>query len=244
MLEPNPDQVAAGQVAAAIHAAVGRMIQPGLNLLTIERAIADQIRQSGTKPAFLGYKGYPAVSCLSVNSVVVHGIPVDYELQEGDVISVDLGVSKNGWIVDTAVTHAVGKISAEVAQLLQVTKKALDEAVPLARLGGHVGDIGAEVQSIVEKSGFFVVRELTGHGVGKELQMPPSIPNFGQSGRGAMIKEGMVLAIEPITALRPVAVDVGADNWTITARPDVICAHFEHTVFVGKNGPVILTAQP
>jgi len=244
MNKPHPDLVAAGQVAGRIHAEIGQMVAPGVNLLEIETAIKDKIKQTGMKPAFLGYKSYPAVSCLSVNSIVVHGIPTNYKLRVGDVLSVDLGVTNNGWIVDTADTHAIGAVGEPVKKLLQTTRKALDEAILQIRPGSRTGDIGAKVQEVVEKAGFFIIKELTGHGVGKELQMPPSIPNFGKIGQGALIKEGMVLAIEPITALQKVRVEVEEDDWTIRAYPDVICAHFEHTVFVGPDGPVILTLQP
>jgi len=242
MDKPSPDLIAAGALAAAIHAEIKTLIRPGLNLLEIEQVIADRIKSSGMKPAFLGFHGYPAVSCLSVNSVVVHGIPVDYQLQAGDIISVDLGVEKNGWIVDTALTHPVGTVSQSVNHLLKTTEQSLLAGISLAKAGNHVGDIGAKVQSIVEKAGFFIIKELTGHGVGPELQMPPNIPNFGRPGHGPILKEGMVLAIEPITALKPVQVRLEADDWTIKAYPDVVSAHFEHTIFVTKDAPIILTA--
>ncbi|MEK7535338.1 MAG: type I methionyl aminopeptidase [Patescibacteria group bacterium] len=241
MSEVNQDLVFAGRVAAQIHQNVARLVRPGVNLLEIEDQISAQILVSGTKPAFLGYKKYPAVSCLSVNSAVVHAIPVNYVLRDGDVLSVDLGVKKNGWIVDTAWSHAIGKIDSRKRELLSVTKKALYEAIKVARVGNHVGDIGQIVQNIIEEAGFYVIRDLTGHGVGKKLQMPPSIPNFGHKGTGPELHEGMVLAIEPITALSRVSLTLEEDNWTVRAHPDVVCAHFEHTIVVTKGSPVVLT---
>lgn len=241
MPEINQDLIDAGRLAAQVHQDIAKLIAPGLNLLTIEKRIAELIAASGMKPAFLGYKNYPAVSCLSVNSVVVHAIPQNYVLKTGDVLSVDLGVEKNGWIVDTAQTHAVGQVSPQIAKLLEVTKRALTEGIEAASAGNRTGDIGHIVQTIVESAGFYIIRDLTGHGVGKKLQMPPSIPNFGRAGTGALIKEGMILAIEPITALGPVSLTVEKDQWTIRAHPDVVCAHSEHTIVITKNGPVILT---
>lgn len=244
MAKPTSDLLSAGKLAGIIHREIGELIAPGLNLLKIEELIRERISSAGMKPAFLGYNGYPAVSCLSVNSVVVHGIPYDYALKSGDIISVDLGVEKNGWIVDTAITHPVGIVTEPIQRLLQITKQALDEALLLAKPGNHIGDIGAKVQSIIESAGFYIIKELTGHGVGSKLQMPPNIPNFGRTGHGPVIKEGVILAIEPITALQPVKVTVESDNWTIKAYPDVASAHFEHTIYVTSSGPIILTTWP
>ncbi len=242
MTKPPIELVAAGQTAHQIHQEVKAMIRPGLNLLAIEEKVKDMTCRSGMQPAFLGYHGYPATSCLSVNSVVVHGIPTNYTLRVGDVVTVDIGVKNGGWIVDTALTHPVGQISAEATQLIEITKKSLTEAIKQARAGRHVGDISFAIQQIVEAAGFYIIRELTGHGVGKKLQMPPSIPNHGRAGNGPELKEGMILAIEPITALKPVKVTIDNDKWTISASPAVVCAHFEHTVFVTQGDPVILTA--
>ena len=241
MPDINQDLVQAGRLASQIHKEIAEFVAPGVNLLSIEERIAKRIAGAGMKPAFKGYKNYPSVSCLSVNSAVVHAIPYDYALKSGDVLSVDLGVEKNGWIVDTAHTHAVGQVAPRVAELLEVTKFALAEGIKVAKAGNHTGDIGQIVQKIVESAGFYIIRDLTGHGVGKKLQMPPSIPNFGRAGTGALIKEGMILAIEPITALQKVSLTIERDQWTIRAHPDVVSAHFEHTIVVTKNDPVVLT---
>lgn len=237
----SQELIEAGRIASRIHREIVVLVKPGVNLLAIEKRINELIKLSGAKAAFLGYKGYPAASCLSINSAVVHAVPRNYLLRDGDVLTIDLGVEKNGWIVDTAWSHAVGQAPLKVAQLLRTTKKALFEAIKVARIGNRTGDIGQTVQKIVEKSGFFIIRDLTGHGVGKKLQMPPSIPNFGRAGTGTPLKEGMILAIEPITALEKVSLTLESDHWTIRAQPDVICAHFEHTIAVTKNGPLVLT---
>lgn len=241
MSQKSKDLVEAGRIAAVTHREVAPLAIPGVNLLDIEKRVKELISASGAKAAFLGYKGYPAASCLSINSAVVHAIPQNYILKSGDVLSVDLGVEKNGWIVDTAWSYAVGTVTPRVSELLSVTTKSLDEAIKVARVGNTTGDIGHVVQTIVEKAGFHIIRDLTGHGVGKELQMPPSIPNYGESGTGVKLKEGMILALEPITAIEPVRLTVENDKWTIRAHPDVVCAHFEHTIVVTKSGPVILT---
>ena len=238
----NQNLIEAGRVAAEIHQEISNMVGPGVNLLSIEKRIKELINSAGMKAAFLGYKNYPAASCLSVNSVVVHAPPRNYQLKSGDVLSIDFGVEKNGSIVDTAQSIAIGQVAPEVAKLLSVTKRALNEAIKISLAGLRIGDIGHCVQTIVEESGFYVIRDLTGHGVGKELQTPPTIPNFGRAGTGQEIKEGMILAIEPITALKPVKLTLNSDSWTVQAQPiDVICAHFEHTIVITKNSPVVLT---
>lgn len=237
----SQDLIEAGRLATQIHQEISGLIAPGVNLLTIEKRITERIAIAGMKAAFKGYKNYPSASCLSVNSAVVHAIPYDYSLKPGDVLSVDLGINNNGWIVDTAQTHPIGQVSPRINQLLEVTKRALTEGIKAAKAGNHTGDIGQIVQKIVESAGFYIIRDLTGHGVGKKLQMPPSIPNFGRAGTGALMKEGMILAIEPITALQKVSLVIEKDGWTIRTHPDVVSAHFEHTIVVTNNGPVILT---
>jgi methionyl aminopeptidase len=241
MSQINKDLIEAGRIAAVTHREVATLAIPGVNLLTIEKKVKELISASGANAAFQGYKGYPSASCLSVNSAVVHAIPQNYVLKSGDVLSVDLGVEKNGWIVDTAWSHAVGRVAPRVSELLSVTKRSLDEAIKVACIGNRTGDIGHIVQTIVEKAGFHIIHDLTGHGVGKELQMPPSIPNYGKAGTGVVLEEGMILALEPITAIQPVQLTIENDNWTIRAHPDVVCAHFEHTIIITKSGPVVLT---
>ncbi|MEX1052098.1 MAG: type I methionyl aminopeptidase [Patescibacteria group bacterium] len=230
-----------GEVAKKAHAAVKAAIRPGVTARELDKIAHDVITGAQMKPAFLGYKGYPAASCISINDEIVHGIPSDQELREGDIVSVDLGVEKDGCIVDTARTHPVGRVSGELSRLLTVTDNALQQAIAVAKPGNRVGDIGAAAEAVVKQGGFHVVRDLTGHGVGKSLQEPPSIPNFGRAGTGTLLEEGMVLAIEPITSLKPTDIAVLSDNWTIVATAHCPCAHFEDTIYLTKSGSVILT---
>ncbi len=232
---------AVGNVAKLAHAAVKAAIKPGVTALELDKIAHELIINAEMLPAFLGYKNYPATTCISVNDEIVHGIPTDRMLEEGDIVSVDLGVELDGCIVDTARTHPVGEISGELSRLLKVTDNALQQAVAAAKTGGRVGDIGAVAEKVVKQGGFHVVRDLTGHGVGKTLQEPPSIPNFGQPGTGALLKAGMVLAIEPITSLKPTNIAVLSDNWTIVATAHCPCAHFEDTIYMAADGPVVLT---
>ena len=233
----------AGSVAARLHTEIGRMIKPGVNLLEIEELAVNRIKEAGMKPAFQGYKGYRYATCLSVNEEIVHGLPHDYTLETGDIISVDLGVKKDGMMVDTARTHAVGKISHTLSNLLAVTQTALHEALPLCRAGNTTGDIGAIIEKTVKEGSCAVIPELTGHGVGKTLQEPPSIPNHGRPGTGTTLKEGMVLAIEPITCLEKTDIAILADGWTIIARNGLPCAHFEDTVVITDGTPLVLTRE-
>lgn len=232
-----------GVVAKQAHRAVQAAIRPGITAVELDKIAHDVIVNAGAKPAFLGYKGYPAATCISVNDEVVHGIPTERVLEEGDIVSVDLGVERNGCIVDTARTHPVGEVSGELRRLLQVTDSALQEAIAQAKVGNRVGDIGAAAEKVVKQGGFHIVRDLTGHGVGKTLQEPPSIPNFGRPGTGVPLREGMVLAIEPITSLKPTEIAMLSDNWTIIATAHCPCAHFEDTIYLTKSGPVVLTGS-
>lgn len=234
--------IKAGKLASRIHRDVAAMIKPGLNLLEIEKYVNDEIRSNKMLPAFYGYKGYKFATCLSVNEEIVHGLPHDYELASGDILSVDLGVSCDGWMVDTARTHAVGTITPRLQQLLSSTAFALELAVQEARIGNTVGDIGAVVEKTVTEAGFSVVKELTGHGVGKTLQEPPTVPNFGRKGSGPTLKEGVVIAIEPITSVDQTDIAILSDGWTIIASNGSPCAHFEDTVLITNDGPVVLTA--
>ncbi len=234
-------QHAAGLVAWNLFEELEQLIKPGLNLLTIEELARKRIESNKMKPAFLGYKGYPAVTCLSVNSAVVHGIPYDYALKSGDVVAVDIGINNNGYLVDTARTYGVGEISSENQKLLTTTSAALEAAIPLCRAGTSVGVVGQSIQETVEAAGFSIIDELAGHGVGETLQEEPSVPNHGPADRGAKLTVGTVIAIEPITAVKPVTIAILEDGWTIIAQPDVVTAHFEHTVLITDNGPVVLT---
>jgi methionyl aminopeptidase len=205
-------------------------------------AIAEQrLQEAGAEPAFKGYHGYPATICASVNEQVVHGIPSDRPLVDGDIISIDMGARMDGFYGDSAVTVPVGEISPEAAKLLKVTEESLYRALAAVRAGARVSDIGAAVQSHVEASGFSVVREFVGHGIGAKLHEEPQIPNYGQPGRGPRLAEGMVLAIEPMVNIGKPAVRVLGDGWTAVTKDGSLSAHFEHTVVVTPTGCRILT---
>jgi len=236
-------QQTAGQVAHDFFEELNGFIKPGVNLLDIEALAAKRIAGAGLKPAFLGYKGYPAVTCISVNSAIVHGIPYSHQLEEGDVVAVDIGINNDGWLVDTARTYGVGRITDQHQKLLDTTKLALEQAIEVCCEGNTVGDIGATVAACVKAAGFAVVKELSGHGVGKTLQEAPSIPNYGKPGTGPKLTSGMVIAVEPIIAVKPVEVVILQDGWTIAAREEVVSAHFEHTIAITESDPIILTKR-
>jgi len=231
----------AGQVAKSIHLQVADFIDIGVNSLEIESLVSNAIKKANMQAAFRGYKGYPSCSCISINDTVVHGIPRDYILEKGDVISVDIGVENKGYIVDTARTYLVGSDNPKLARFIDVTKKSLTEGIKQALPGNRTGDIGHAIETYVRKNGFSIIKDLTGHGVGKTLQEPPSIPNFGHPGKGVLLKAGMILAIEPITSISPVVLHLESDGWTIVASSGVKTAHFEDTIILTNSEPVILT---
>jgi methionyl aminopeptidase len=218
-------------------------VQPGVSTSDLERYIERRIAQLGARPAFKGYRGYPCCLCASVNSEVIHGIPSERCLEKGDILSLDMGVVVDGYYGDSAITVPVGEISESTQRLLRVTQEALQLAIDQARLGNRLGDISATVQQHVEENGYSVVREFVGHGIGRQLHEEPQIPNFGQPGHGPVLKQGMVLAIEPMVNAGGPAVRVLADNWTAVTADGNLSAHFEHMVAVSRNGPDILTLQ-
>ena len=218
--------------------------QPGVTTADLDQLASTLTRERGAAPAFLGYHGYPASLCASVNDEVVHGIPSSRRvLREGDVVGLDFGVVKDGFYGDSARTVAVGQPSPEAMRLLDVTRDALAAGVAAARPGGHVGDIGAAVQAFVEERGFAVVREFVGHGIGRRLHEPPQVPNFGRRGAGASLSPGLVLAIEPMVNAGGRRVEILDDGWTAVTADGSLSAHFEHTVVVTENGPEILTLR-
>lgn len=232
---------AANALVARILAELASVAAPGVTTRELDALAERRIREAGARPAFKGYRGYPATLCASVNEQVVHGIPSDRRLVEGDIVSLDMGVVLNGFYGDAAVTVGVGRISDEAARLLRVTEAALAEAIGCVRVGARVSDISHAIQRVVEGQGFSVVREFVGHGIGTQLHEEPQIPNYGAPGRGPRLAEGMVLAIEPmVNAGRP-GVKVLADGWTAVTKDGSLSAHFEHTVAVTANGPRILT---
>jgi methionyl aminopeptidase len=225
-----------------VHDAVKSAVRVGATTMDLERAAAAKVEELGVKAAFLGYHGYPAVLCTSVNNEVIHGIPNDKRvLQEGDVVSVDCGVIVDGYYSDAAVTHPVGKISASAEKLLRVTEASLYAAIDKALVGGRLFDISNAVQTVCEAEGYGVVREFVGHGIGKSMHEDPQVPNYGDAGKGPRLKAGMVLAIEPMINIGSAEVKVLEDGWTAITVDGSISAHFEHTVAITKDGPVILT---
>ena len=219
------------------------LVRPGITTMDLERAAERRIRELGAKPAFKGYYEYPCVLCTSVNSEIVHGIPSEKRtLKDGDIVSIDCGVVLDGYYGDAAITVPVGdKVSEELRKLLQVTEASLYRGIEAARIGNTVGDVGAAVQELVEANGFSVVREFVGHGIGTRLHEDPQVPNYGTRGHGARLREGMVIAIEPmVNAGRPGA-RLLDDKWTAVTEDGSYSAHFEHCVAVTEDGPVILT---
>ena len=226
-------------VLAELEAAVA----PGVTTEDLDRLAARLIRDGGAESAFKGYRGYPSTLCASVNDQVVHGIPSNRALHEGDIISLDMGVKLNGFFGDSAVTVPVGKVSEEASTLLRVTQESLEKGIAQVKLGGRVSDIGHAIQQHVEAHGFSVVREFVGHGIGAALHEEPQIANYGEPGRGPRLAEGMTLAIEPMVNLGRPAVKVLADGWTAVTKDGSLSAHFEHTVAVTRTGPLVLTRR-
>ena len=219
------------------------LVQPGVTTGELDEVAEERIRAAGAVPAFKGYRGFPATLCASVNDEVVHGIPSDRRLSDGDILSLDMGVLMDGFYGDSAVTLAVGPIAESTRRLLAVTEEALEHAIAQVRVGGRVSDLGHAVQQHVEQHEFSVVREFVGHGIGTALHEEPQIPNYGAPGRGPRLIEGMVLAIEPMVTMGKSAVKVLKDGWTAVTRDGSLAAHFEHTVAVTSDGPVVLTRR-
>ena len=231
----------AGAVVAATHDLLREHVRPGVTTGELDRIADEFIHSRGGVPTFKGYRGYPASICVSPNETVVHGIPGGYVLEDGDVISIDVGVTLGGFVADSAWTFPVGEISPEAERLLETGEAALYAGLEQARGGNRVGDISAAVQRATEEAGFSVVRSLVGHGVGRSMHEEPQIPNFGEPGRGPLLADGMTLAIEPmITAGRPDVVLL-EDRWSILTEDGSLSAHFEHTVAVTPEGPRVLT---
>lgn len=221
------------------------LVAPGISTLELDRVAEEYVRGRGALPAFKGYRGYTATLCVSVNDVVVHGIPDPGNvLAEGDIIGCDMGVILDGWFGDSARTFAVGKVDDEARRLLDVTREALHAGIAQAVEGNRIGDIGHAVQSHVEAAGFAVVRDLVGHGIGRQLHEDPQVPNYGRPGKGLKLSVGQVLAIEPmVNAGRPEVFTKG-DGWTVVTRDGRRSAHFEHTIAVGRETPEILSTSP
>jgi len=231
----------AGRVVAEILDLISENIRPGVTTAELDRLAAEQFKRLKAKPAFLGYQGFPANICVSVDDEVVHGIPGSRKLVEGQIVSVDIGSIVDGYYGDSARTFPVGEISDEAKRLLDVTAKSLHKGIEKCVVGNHLGDLSAAIQSYVEGEGFSVVRDLVGHGIGRKMHEEPQVPNFGEAGTGIELKEGLVIAIEPMINAGKYDVRVLADGWTVVTADGSLSAHFEHTVAITPNGPEILT---
>jgi methionyl aminopeptidase len=234
---------ASGRAARTVLEKVAALIRPGVTTRELDQAAADFMADLKCKSAFLGYRGFPGQVCISVNEEVVHGIGGSRRLQPGDIVSLDVGVNKAGWIGDTATTVAVGQISDGASKLLEVTQEALRIALLHAESGRRLGDLCSAIEQAVLAHGFSVVREFVGHGVGKKLHEEPQIPNFGVAGEGPRLKPGMTLAIEPMVNIGRPDVRVLSDGWTVVTRDNQLSAHFEHTVLITRGAPEILTCS-
>jgi len=234
----------AGQVLAGIFQALGPQIAPGISTREINDLAERLIREHGGVPSFLGYRGFPASICASPNNAIVHGIPNDGPLVEGDILSVDCGLILDGWHADSAYTYPVGKIDEEAARLLEVTVRSLRAGIEQCRPGNRVGDIGAAIQKVVEDAGFSVVREYAGHQIGRQMhEGDVQIPNYGTAGRGPVLEPGIVFALEPMVNAGDWRTKLLDDNWTVVTEDGSLSAHFEHTVAITPAGPMVLT-QP
>jgi methionyl aminopeptidase len=233
----------AGRIVAETLALVGDHVRPGVTTAELDSLAEEFIRSQGGFPTFKGYRGYPASICASPNDMVVHGIPGPHALSDGDILSVDVGVTLGGFVADSAFTFAVGEISPEAERLLEIGQAALEAGVDQCRPGRRLSDISHAVQATTEEAGFSVVRSLVGHGVGRAMHEDPQIPNFGAPGRGPLLAEGMTFAIEPMITAGEADVVVHDDEWSISTRDGSLAAHFEHTVAITESGPQILTAE-
>jgi methionyl aminopeptidase len=230
-----------GAILKECFALAGRIIKPGISRREIDRAIEKKIVARGARPAFKGFQGFPAATCISVNEEVVHGIPDDRTVEEGDIVGVDIGVFKDGYYADAARTFPVGEITPEVEKLMRVTREALSAGIAQAVIGNRLSDISHAVEKHVLENGFSVVKTLVGHGIGQEMHEQPQVPNFGPPGQGPTIEEGLVIAIEPMVNAGGPDVFTLGDGWTVVTVDHMLSAHFEETVAVTKDGPQILT---
>jgi methionyl aminopeptidase len=232
---------ASGAVLAECLDMLEAAVAPGVTTLQLDEMAEQFIRERGGVPSFKGYHGFPGSICPSVNEEVVHAIPGPYALAEGDIISIDCGVTLDGWVSDSARTIPVGQVSQAATDLMDATRRSLAAGISQARPGNRTGDIGAAVQDVVERAGFNVVRTLVGHGVGRSMHEEPQVPNFGQAGTGVLLEEGVVIAIEPMVTERDPEVVLGGDGWVVSTKDQGLAAHFEHTVAITAAGPRILT---
>jgi len=245
IVRKSPEQIeamaAAGEILTRCLKMMAGKARAGVTTKELDTAAERFIRSQDAEPAFKGYRGFPGSICASPNSMVVHGIPGPYELKRGDVLSVDVGVIKDGWVADAAITVPIGPVDAEARKLLDVTQAALFAGTEQMRPGNHLGDLSAAIQRTVEIEGFSVIRTLVGHGIGREMHEDPQVPNFGEPGKGPALEEGTVLAIEPMVNAGGSLVQMGDDGWAVYSQDGSLAAHFEFTVAVTAEGPRVLT---
>lgn len=232
---------AAGRIVAATLQLLGNEIRPGVTTKQLERLAVQFIRSQGGRPTFKGYNGFPGYICTSIDAEIVHGIPGERPLKEGEIISLDIGVTLDGYVGDGAYTFPVGEVNPDKQRLMAVTAEALRLGIAQAQPGNYLSDIGHAIQSYVEQNGMGVVRQLVGHGIGRNLHEPPEVPNYGEPKRGPMLREGMCLAIEPMVTLGTYEIEVLSDGWTVVTRDRLPSAHYEHTIAITATGPQILT---
>jgi methionyl aminopeptidase len=245
IIKKTPDEVdqmaASGAVLVRCLKMLASKVRAGITTEELDAAAEKFIRSQGATPAFKGYRGFPGSICASPNSMVVHGIPGPYELKRGDVISIDVGVVKDGWVSDAAMTLPVGPVGPEAQKLLDVTKASLFAGARQMRPGNHLGDVSAAIQHAVEGEGLSIIRTLVGHGIGRDMHEEPQVPNFGEPGKGPELEDGMVLAIEPMVNAGGPLVRMGEDGWSVYSEDGSLAAHFEFTVAVTPDGPRVLT---
>ncbi len=245
IIRKTPEQIEEMAAAGAIQVQALNMLRamasPGVTTMALDVAAEKFIRSQGAEPSFKGYRGFPGSICASPNSMVVHGIPGPYECKRGDILSIDVGVTYGGWVADAAITVPVGAIEPEVQQLLDTTRASLFEGIEKLRPGNHLSDVSNAIQRRIEADGMYVIRSLVGHGVGRAMHEDPQIPNFGEPGRGPVLEEGMVLAIEPMVNLGTAEIKMGDDGWAVYSKDDSPAAHFEFTTAITADGPRVLT---
>jgi methionyl aminopeptidase len=245
IIKKTPEQVdkmaASGEILVRCLKMLASKVRAGITTEELDAVAEKFIRSQGAEPAFKGYRGFPGSICASPNSMVVHGIPDGYELKRGDILSIDVGVIKDGWVSDAAITVPVNPVSSEAQKLLDVTKASLFAGVEQMRAGNHLGDVSAAIQRSVELEGLSIIRTLVGHGIGRDMHEEPQVPNFGDPGKGPELEEGMVLAIEPMVNAGGPLVRMGEDGWSVFSEDGSLAAHFEFTVAVTPEGPRILT---
>jgi methionyl aminopeptidase len=234
----------AGAVVGAVLALLKRSVGPGITTRELDHIAYQEILRHGAKPTFKGYRGFPASICTSINQEIVHGIPSKRVLKEGDILKLDVGATMDGFIGDAAISVGVGQVSQEVIDLMEATRLSLEEGIKAAQPGNRIGDVAAAIQSYSEVRGYSVVREFVGHGVGRFLHEEPQVPNYGEAGRGPLLRPGMCIAIEPMLNMGDWHTRILDDQWTVVTADDSLSAHFEHTIAITEAGPEILTLHP